>query len=159
MQGLSPKTQYTAIGGRYGTPSSPIPSTTSLSSARMLSWRPTIAVVARRRAGWGVTSLCSITCGNGPIGVTSEFGKNSTLMRAMPSNGAAFRCHSFLKTIFFVVLETRLIQRLITRVLFEKISLYASTGVGRFLTDTSQKRSFARGQTMPAAYRTIFSVF
>jgi len=93
------------------------------------------------------------------LGVTSEFGKNSTLMRAMPSNGAAFRCHSFLKTIFFVVLETRLIQRLITRVLFEKISLYASTGVGRFLTDTSQKRSFARGQTMPAAYRTIFSVF
>ena len=97
-----------------------------------------------------------LVCRNG---VTSEFGKNSTLMRAMPSNGAAFRCHSFLKTIFFVVLETRLIQRLITRVLFEKISLYASTGVGRFLTDTSQKRSFARGQTMPAAYRTIFSVF
>ena len=80
-------------------------------------------------------------------------------MKAVPSNGAAFRCQSPLKTIFFVVLETRLIQQLYTRVVFEKASLYASTGVGRFLTGASQKRSFARSQTMPAAYRTIFSVF
>lgn len=80
-------------------------------------------------------------------------------MKVLTSNGAAFRCQSPLKTIFFVVLETRLIQQLHTRVFFEKASLYASTGVGRFLTGASQKRSFARGQTMPAAYHTIFSVF
>ena len=56
----------------------------------------------------------------------------------------------------FVVLETRLFQLFNMRVVFEKASLYASTGVGLFLTGSSQKRSFARSKAMPAAYRTIF---
>jgi len=59
----------------------------------------------------------------------------------------------------FVVLETRLFQQCNTRVVFEKVTLYASIGTERILTDAYQKRRFVKVTAEPTANRTLNSEF